>query len=118
MRATEHLPRGPSRVLECIHGLSEVAERDGGVLIVDAPDERGPAQKRKAKRPRETVELTGMHVGKSVEGAQQKKNGKWRCPLFPGREFDDLDELRAAKKQRKERRAAYTDQLGAYGGRR
>jgi hypothetical protein len=29
--------------------------------------------------------------------------------MFPGREFDDLDAYRAAKKQRKERRAAYAD---------
>ena len=27
--------------------------------------------------------------------------------MFPGREFDDLDEYRAAKKQRFEQRAAY-----------
>ena len=84
-------------------------------MIVDAPDERPASQKRRAKRPRETVELTGMHVGKTVEGAQQKQNGKWTCPfMFPGREFDDLDEYRAAKKQRKERRAAYSDQAKAW----
>ena len=48
---------------------------------------------------------------KCIEGAQQKSNGKWtNQDMFPGREFDDLDELRAAKKQRKELRAAYTDQ--------
>ena len=62
-------------------------------VIVDAPDKR----RRIAKRPRET----GMHVGKTVEGAQQKKNGKWtNAAMFPGREFDDLDAFRAAKKQR------------------
>ena len=49
-----------------------------------------------------------MHVGKRVEGATQKANGKWRSShMFPGREFDDLDEYRAAKKQRAERRATY-----------
>ena len=38
-----------------------------------------------------------------VEGAAQRANGKWyNTYLFPGREFDDLDEYRAAKKQRKE----------------
>ena len=38
---------------------------------------------------------------KTVEGARQKKNGKWTNPvMFPGRDFDDLDEYRAAKKQR------------------
>ena len=39
--------------------------------------------------------------GRYVEGAEQKKNGKWINPeMFPGRDFDDLDEYRAAKKQR------------------
>ena len=47
-----------------------------------------------------------------VEGAEQKANGKWSCSsLFPGREFDDLDEFREAKKQRAARRAAYSDQI-------
>ena len=56
-----------------------------------------------------------MRVGKSVEGARQKSNGKWsNSRTFPGREFDDLDEYRAAKKQRKERRAAYSDQAMAW----
>ncbi len=86
-------------------------------VIVDAPDERGPAQKRRAKHPR-TPEI-GMRVGKSVEGARQKSNGKWTHPgMFPGREFDDLDAFRAAKKQREEQRAAYSDQLYAFEGRR
>ena len=35
----------------------------------------------------------------------QKKNGKWTdYAKFPGREFDDLDAYRAAKKQRTELR--------------
>ena len=38
--------------------------------------------------------------GKRVEGAQQRANGKWGSPMFPGRQFDDLDAYRAAKKQR------------------
>ena len=83
-------------------------------VIVDAPDERLPYQKRRAKRPRETVELTGMHVGRTVEGAYQKENGKWANPvMFPGREFNDLDAYRAAKKQRNERRAAYSAQTAS-----
>ena len=54
-----------------------------------------------------------MHVGKSVEGAVQKQNGKWRSNNFPGREFDDLDAFRAAKKQRAARLAAfYADNYG------
>ena len=40
-------------------------------------------------------------VRRYVEGARSKVNGKWSNPLiFPGREFDDLDAYRAAKKQR------------------
>ena len=56
-----------------------------------------------------------MRVGKSVEGARQKSNGKWTHPgMFPGREFDDFDAYRAAKKQRAEQRAAYSDQAKAW----
>jgi len=78
-------------------------------VIADAPDERSPAQKRAAKRP---LKRTGVHVGKYVEGAIQKANGKWRSNNnFPGREFDDLDEYRAAKRQRAARRGAYSDQI-------
>ena len=58
----------------------------------------------------------GKHIykPKKVDGATQKKNGKWtNHDIFPGREFDDLDELRAAKKQRKERRAAYSAQTAS-----
>ena len=56
-----------------------------------APVRGGPARTLPKRR----------HYGKSIEGAQQKQNGKWTCPhLFPGRDFDDLDEYRAAKKQR------------------
>ena len=84
-------------------------------VIVDAPDERCPAHKRRAERPGETVELTGMHGGKTVEGATQKLNGKWtNNKIFPGREFDDLDAYRAAKKQRVEQRAARSGQLKAW----
>ena len=32
MRATEHAPRDPFRVLERLHGLAEVVERGAGVL--------------------------------------------------------------------------------------
>jgi len=59
-----------------------------------------------------------MHVRKYVEGARQKSNGKWHnYGMFPGREFDDLDAYRAAKKQRTEQRAAYSDQANAFRGR-
>ena len=39
-------------------------------------------------------------VQRCVEGARSKANGKWSSQHFPGREFDDLDAYRAAKKQR------------------
>ena len=47
-----------------------------------------------------------------VEGAYQKVNGKWGSDSFPGREFDDLDTYRAAKKQRYARRQEYRAQAG------
>ena len=46
-----------------------------------------------------------------VEGAKQKANGKWvNHQILPGREFDSLNEYRAAKKQRAARRAAWSAQ--------
>ena len=77
-------------------------------VIVDpeAPTLQATIISRSKKRPHKRK--TGMRVGKSVEGATQKANGKWHAShMFPGREFDDLDEYRAAKKQRFEQRAAY-----------
>ena len=57
------------------------------------------------------IQRSNLPKRKCVEGAQQKQNGKWTCPfMFPGREFDDLDEYRAAKKQRTARRSEYLDQ--------
>ena len=53
---------------------------------------------------------------KYAEGAIQKANGKWvNYKLFPGREFDDLDAYRAAKKQRAARREEYRAQAGKVG---
>ena len=50
-------------------------------------------------------------VGKRVEGAEQKANGKWvNHQILPGHEFDSLNEYRAAKKQRAARRAAWSAQ--------
>ena len=46
-------------------------------------------------------------AGKRVEGAKQKANGKWHSEMFPGRDFDDLDAYRAAKKQRYARKDEY-----------
>ena len=36
---------------------------------------------------------------------------KWRSSMFPGREFDDLDAYRAAKKQRAARREEYSARI-------
>ena len=76
-------------------------------VIADAPDERCPAKRKEAKRPRKGETPT---VQRRTEDAYHKQNGKWGSRLFPGREFDDLDAYRAAKKQRAARRSAYLDQ--------
>ena len=53
--------------------------------------------------------IPGYEFPKSVEGARQKKSGKWYNPgMFPGREFDDFDAYRAAKRQRAARREAWS----------
>ena len=54
-----------------------------------------------------------------VEGATQKQNGKWtNREMFPDHEFEDLDEYRAAKKQRAARRAEWSAQARNFGGSR
>ena len=53
--------------------------------------------------------------GRKVEGAWQKSNGKWGSHLFPGREFDNLDEYRAARKQRAARRVKWSIQNTSHG---
>ena len=66
--------------------------------------EARPAPPKKRERP--TKRKAGGAPRKCVEGATQKKNGKWtNAQTFPGREFDDLDAYRAAKKQHAARRA-------------
>ena len=67
--------------------------------------EARPAPPKKRKRPRKAKAggappKRAKFQGKRVEGAQQRANGKWGSPMFPGRQFDDLDAYRAAKKQR------------------
>ena len=92
--------------------LGEVKER----APAPAPAAEQPKQKKKPGSkwtPGDAPEKRERFVKRRrVEGAEQKSNGKWACSsLFPGREFDDLDEYRAAKKQRAARRAAYSDQI-------
>jgi len=71
------------------------------------PRERELPTKRKAAAPKKP---------RRVEGAEQKANGKWRNhKLFPGRVFDDIDEYRAAKKQRAARRDEYRAQRYFWG---
>jgi hypothetical protein len=64
--------------------------------------EARPAPPKKRERP--TKGKAGAAPPKKlrrVEGATQKSNGKWaNKDMFPGREFDDLEEYRAARKQR------------------
>ncbi len=104
-------------VLAALPAVPAAAPRRSGrapapKVIVDpeAPTLQATIISRSKKRPHKRE--TGEWVGQTVEGATQKSNGKWKYPaMFPGREFDDLDELRAAKKQRKERYAAYVDQI-------
>ena len=67
--------------------------------------EARPAPPRKRERP--TKAKAGAAPRKkakkklSVDGARQKQNGKWfNSHMFPGREFDDLDAYRAAKRHR------------------
>jgi len=62
-------------------------------------------------RNKRTPSKKPPYNGKSIEGATQKQNGKWRNhSMFPGRVFDDLDEYRAAKKRRAGRREEYRAQ--------
>ena len=71
--------------------------------------EARPAPPRKRERP--TKAKAQRKKQKCVEGAKQKANGKWiHYTMFPGREFESLDEFRAAKKQRAARRAGWSAQ--------
>ena len=81
-------------------------------VIVDAP---GPV----LRLERDLPMRRGPPRRKSVEGAYQKQNGKWtNKDMFPGRDFDDLDAYRAAKKQRAARRAEWSAQARNFGGSR
>jgi hypothetical protein len=64
-----------------------------------------------ARKKARTSSKKPPYYRKCIEGAIQKSNGKWaNNVMFPGREFDDLDEYRAAKKQRAGRREEYRAQ--------
>ena len=76
-------------------------------------DPEAPARKRARTFPEKPP-----YYGINIEGATQKQSGKWKSQMFPGREFDDLDEYRAAKKQRAEQRATYSAQVNAWNPRR
>ena len=90
------------------HDVSELVRNVSQAKLRGLCEAR-PAPPKKRERP--TKARVPRKKYKWVEGAHQKQNGKWATAMFPGREFDDLDELRAAKKQRKERYAAYVDQI-------
>lgn len=79
-----------------------------------APKPRTPAQLASDKRQRKKIkpdDASKKRKKRYVEGASLKSNGKWTDNVtFPGREFDDLDEYRTAKKQHAAQRSAYLDQ--------
>ena len=82
--------------------LPEKRTRTPKVIV----DPSAPAPKKARTFPKKPP-----YYGKCIDGAIQKASGKWiNTGMFPGREFDDLDAYRAAKKQRAEQRAAYSDQ--------
>jgi len=78
-------------------------------MSLEARYAQGPPRKRERPTKRKAGGAPRKKT-KCVEGARQKKNGKWSSSLFPGREFDDLDELRAAKKEHYSRREEYRAQ--------
>ena len=73
---------------------------------------RGPPP-RKRKRPTVPRKRAKPEILR-VEGAYQNQNGKWRSHMFPGREFDDLDAYRAAKKQRATRKKEHNARNGIH----
>ena len=79
-----HLVRDPSKAME--HARETFEAR--------------PAPPKKRKRPTKGKGGAAKKKPRRVEGAEQKTNGKWaNRNIFPCREFDSLDEYRAAKKQ-------------------
>ena len=97
--------------MQCSICLDDLDGRAPAPKVIVDPE--APARKRARTFPEKPP-----YYGKNIEGATQKQSGKWKSQMFPGREFDDLNAYRAAKKQRAEQRAAYSDQLNAFGGRR
>ena len=99
------LPAAPEAVTAAAPRRSGRAPAPKVIVDPEAPTLQATIISRSKKRPHKRE--TGEWVGQTVEGATQKSNGKWKYPaMFPGREFDDLDELRAAKRQHAEQRAA------------
>ena len=105
------LPRSPGKVSNLVTPISPA-------VALRETFEARPAPPRKRERPTKAkAGAAPRKRAKTVEGATQKSNGKWsNTHMFPGREFDDLDEFRAAKKQRAEQRIAYSDQNIGYRG--
>jgi len=73
--------------------------------------EARPARAPRPKKRERPAKKKPRFVRRHVEGASSKANGKWRSSMFPGREFDDLDAYRAAKKQRAARREEYSARI-------
>ena len=94
-----------------------VAPQDVSELVRNVPHaklrglfEAQPARAPPKKCERPTKAAPPKKKLRRVEGAHQKQNGKWANQQFPGREFESLDEFRAAKKQRAARREEYRAQ--------
>ena len=74
---------------------------------------RAPAPKRKVDAPGPVLRCErGLPIGRTKKTLADRQM-KWFHRSFPGREFDDLDAIRAAKRQRAEQRASYTDQTSS-----
>ena len=73
--------------------------------------EARPARALPPKKRERPAKKNPRFIRRHVEGASSKANGKWRSSMFPGREFDDLDAYRAAKKQRAARREEYSARI-------
>ena len=95
--------------------VSKLVRNPSKTLLRETFEAR-PALPKKRERPTKgKAGRAPRKKAKYFEGATQKANGKWTNPdTFPGREFDDLDAYRAAKKQYAARRAAWSAQARDY----
>ena len=87
-------------LLNYLRGTLTLVQNGGAYRTEAEYNSQAPAPVR-GGGPARTLPKKPPYRRKCIEGATQKVNGKWSSPqLFPGREFDDLDAYRVAKKQR------------------